>query len=1631
MPSRLFVSKLLLAACSLLVLAGCTKERPAWPAGQAEVDTIKVKEGVVTVPAALTNAAKVAKNQLSFPASMASDVMAKWPTGAVMVGQPAADVEGRRTNPFGFLRKVTGVRVEGDAVIVDTEPALLEDAVTGDYHHEFDVASTQPLVLPDDIDLSAYDVPVTLTEGTAFPAGLGAGVTQQPLEVPSTGLTLFGKQRQGLTAGGPTLAIPEIPIALMSYNKKWNTPENRPGVGINLSGSVKVTPLVSMSPRLTLDVSVGIRGLSHFEFSVGGDLKVGARYDINYAAVPEPATSLVEAASINELLARSPIKLNAPPVELGKPTETVVGSIGPVPVVQKTGAYLVCELNFKGAVHVKGEVSARISPRMGVQYDRDDGWTPIAEFPLVTPTVTGDVISGRGGLELDCGVVVRVDLLVADAAGPYAQIRRDVVAHAEYAEVCPALSTDRALKSHVGDSKLTMGLKSYDALQVGVELDIAHVISIGKGPYDVLRRNYPADGSDLMSKTRTGVREGNGRLGVGVWCVVPCDDRVKGGSESDVDCGGICGKCSGGKTCGVPADCLSGACDADGTCAASRCEDHLKNDEETDIDCGGPTCRACPYYLPAVDGSLRPVTCALDRDCELGFCSADAVTPKTCTVNLCRDGKVSGSEPSIDCGASDGCTSLCSTGSRCNTAADCSSHACNIMSGLCVATTCLDGVRNGDEGDVDCGGSCPTKCATGQLCGYNQRGDADCASGVCRTPPLSSADGLCVATTCEDRRVDGNEVGLDCGGSCAARCPIGETCSATPDCVAGALCNVKSRRCALPGCDDNVKNGQESSVDCGGPSCLKCAISKACNANADCVTNTCSNGKCVGGPCENGVKDTGEADVDCGGSCTLPCATGLACAVARDCASNLCVGNTCISDACRDRVRNGGETDADCGGTTCIARCTAGQTCSVNADCSSSLCNTTTRTCVADACHDGLLTAATESDIDCGGSCATKCEVNRVCTAGGDCVSGVCNATTGRCVPNGCFDGVKNGSETDLDCGGNCDPKCAVNKTCAAGTDCQSGACIAMTSTCAADQCSDGRINGNETAVDCGGQCATKCAVGGGCLSGADCANPQGMVGLPGFCSVSTRTCAAISCADGTKDGDETGVDCGGSCGKCAVGGGCATGTDCTSTFCNVTTHVCAADQCGDGLKNGTETDIDCGGDTCGGCADNKACVNPWDCGSGYCGTTNLCIPAYPRSCAELYLVQYLRTDGVYIIDPDGPRTRVTGADKGANPPMATYCKMADDPNGTPGGWTPVYYANTQGNVTAPFLTHTRRNNASPWDGFCAVGSTCPGAGDSCREDNGGGACTTGACHCVGASVADPFVAPGLRGNPINYSVQTGDARDAESFSYRLASSSTPTIGYRGYGSPSSVSQLRVTAYRNGVQVFDSQLQTTLGPSTGWDGYGQVVVENLSVNNTFDLVSNVGWCQLPVNGSGLNPEAIPWGWPNVPAYPYNDDVTPSVRGAEGGCRRFGKNLSTSVGLGGGLPTGVTVDWAHRWIPGGVNGGTAAATPYVGLWLARYGTDNSSYTWPAYPIPPKYGAFRGEMGYIGICNGMTSTTDVTARRTQCSPYQHPFYNSAGQYQPITFGTGELTGDVTKGSNFGSWQPGMVIVIWARY
>src|SRR5687767_8272862 len=73
----------------------------------------------------------------------------------------------------------------------------------------------------------------------------------------------------------------------------------------------------------------------------------------------------------------------------------------------------------------------------------------------------------------------------------------------------------------------------------------------------------------------------------------------------------------------------------------------------------------------------------------------------------------------------------------------------------------------------------------------------------------------------------GNPNGNDDGGECT----IGN------DCKSGVC---KDAKCAVPTTSDGIRNGEETGLDCGGPSAPKCTGGSPCKVPADCTSNQCN-----------------------------------------------------------------------------------------------------------------------------------------------------------------------------------------------------------------------------------------------------------------------------------------------------------------------------------------------------------------------------------------------------------------------------------------------------------------------------------------------------------------------------------------------------------------------------------------------------------------------------------------------------------------------------------------------------------------------------------------------------------------------------------------------------------------------
>ena len=342
-------------------------------------------------------------------------------------------------------------------------------------------------------------------------------------------------------------------------------------------------------------------------------------------------------------------------------------------------------------------------------------------------------------------------------------------------------------------------------------------------------------------------------------------------------------------------------------------------------------------------------------------------------------------------------TTLCGTGGKCTGSADCTSKIC--FGGTCQMAAPADGVKNGDETDVDCGGTKAPACIDGKAC----LAKTDCSSGVCTT-------NVCQVPSPTDTVQNGDETGVDCGGTKAPKCPAGSGCLTTADCDQ-VKCDTVQKKCLPASHTDGIKNDGETGLDCGGTAPTKCPTGEGCVATSDCDLALCDVGAtnvCLPPTHGDGIKNLGETGTDCGGAAPTKCPTGQGCVATSDCDLALCdVAGTklCLPPTHADGIKNLGETGIDCGGAALPLTCAQGQGCGVTADCTNTLCNAGTLVCDPPSKTDKIKNG-TETDVDCGGGAPTNapgCADDLVCKLDGDCASTFCNGTgigaaTGKCV---------------------------------------------------------------------------------------------------------------------------------------------------------------------------------------------------------------------------------------------------------------------------------------------------------------------------------------------------------------------------------------------------------------------------------------------------------------------------------------------------------------------------------------------------------------------------------------------------------------------------------------------------------
>jgi hypothetical protein len=100
-----------------------------------------------------------------------------------------------------------------------------------------------------------------------------------------------------------------------------------------------------------------------------------------------------------------------------------------------------------------------------------------------------------------------------------------------------------------------------------------------------------------------------------------------------------------------------------------------------------------------------------------------------------------------------------------------------------------------------------------------------------------------LALHCTNRKIDADETGADCGGAECGACDTGSACGSDSDCIS-RIC--ADNLCSEPRCDDAIRNGLETDVDCGGTACATaCALGLTCALDTDCASGSCQQSSCA------------------------------------------------------------------------------------------------------------------------------------------------------------------------------------------------------------------------------------------------------------------------------------------------------------------------------------------------------------------------------------------------------------------------------------------------------------------------------------------------------------------------------------------------------------------------------------------------------------------------------------------------------------------------------------------------------------------------------------------------------------------------------------------------------------------
>ncbi len=520
-------------------------------------------------------------------------------------------------------------------------------------------------------------------------------------------------------------------------------------------------------------------------------------------------------------------------------------------------------------------------------------------------------------------------------------------------------------------------------------------------------------------------------------------------------------------------------------CQAATCSDGVRSTTNnpastTCSDSGGQVCNsegACVACQQATDCPATNTACAT-RACVGGACTpTDATSGFTC--NDSGGSVCDGAGKCVACVTAANCTQPTTT---CQTVT-CASEACStglvakgtmctdhngvVCDGLgnCVATHCTDGIQDGGETGVDCGGTC-APCADGMGC----KVPADCTSGYC----VGGPPGTCTACTTDLECAAGDYCDTTtAGGTCTPMQPDAKPCTSADQCTSGycadgVCCNVgcvgTCVGCTMAHtgladgtCGDYSVGTTAPAGQCPTSATLPCGNDGRCGANAVCEQT--ATGTACGTTCLSATETTNQ----CNGSGACAGVTSTACPGNLECASNTSCLGSCASDA-------GCAAGFWCNTSgTCIAKGAPGATCTavdqctsgfcVDGFCCNAACNSACEACAGSltGTTSGTCAPAINGTADPRGICATTAQTS--CGTDGNCTAGACadwpsgtNCTTvctagtetlAACNGTGtCAAGASKACSPYVCGAGTCKTGCMADSDCIAGDYCWLGACV-------------------------------------------------------------------------------------------------------------------------------------------------------------------------------------------------------------------------------------------------------------------------------------------------------------------------------------------------------------------------------------------------------------------------------------------------------------------------------------------------------------------------------------------------------------------------------------------------------------